>query len=125
MAEKEEIIKNYIKAYNSFDTEGMIKDLHKDVYFKNSAGGEVNLEIIGLEAFKVQTELAKSFFTERKQTIKQLVIQGDKGEVSIDYEGKLAIDLPNGLKIGDWLRLEGKSIFYFVGNQIIGIEDIS
>lgn len=123
---KEEIIKAYIDAYNRFDVEGMLKDLHEAIHFRNIANHEVNLEITDKEAFRAQAEEAKSLFLERTQTIEDITIDGNKVEVAINYEGKLAVNLPNGLNAGDWLRLKGKSIFYFdESGLIIGIDDIS
>lgn len=123
--EKEKQIREYIDAYNHFDIAGMLANLHEEIHFKNISNGEITLETKGKDAFKIQAEQAKNFFTEREQKIEQLDIKGDKVEVSIDYKGKLAIDLPNSMKAGDWLLLKGKSIFYFAEGKIIGIEDIS
>lgn len=125
MTNQEYLIRQYISAYNHFDIAGMLANLHEEIHFKNISNGELNLETKGKEAFETQAEQAKHFFTEREQKIENIVIQGDKTEVSIDYKGKLAIDLPNGMKAGDWLLLKGKSIFYFAEGKIIGIEDVS
>ena len=45
--------------------------------------------------------------------------------MAIDYRATVAMELPNGLKPGDTLRLQGKSIFRFDDGKIISIEDIS
>lgn len=123
--EKEKQIREYIDAYNHFDIAGMLANLHEEIHFKNISNGELTLETKGKDTFKIQAEQAKSFFIEREQQIKQLVTEADKVEVMIDYKGKLAIDLPNGMKAGDWLLLQGKSIFYFAEGKIIAIEDVS
>ncbi|UZR94191.1 nuclear transport factor 2 family protein [Chondrinema litorale] len=122
---KKEMIENYIQGYNSFDVKVMLRDLHHDVVFKNIANGEVTLETEGFEAFKNQAEQAKSFFTEREQKIMSFDEKEDYIEIAIDYTGKLAIDLPDGLKIGDTLNLKGKSVFHFKDDKIITIQDIS
>ncbi|WP_257791729.1 hypothetical protein [Pontibacter actiniarum] len=33
---KQQVIENYIRAYNAFDVEGMVKDLHQEVVFEIS-----------------------------------------------------------------------------------------
>ncbi|WP_367584473.1 hypothetical protein [Paenibacillus sp. FJAT-26967] len=43
----------------------------------------------------------------------------------IDYEGILAVDLPNGLKTGDNIQLKGKSVFRIEEGKISLIEDYS
>jgi hypothetical protein len=37
----------------------------------------------------------------------------------------LAVDLANGLRKGDELNLQGRSIFKFSGDKIVAISDIS
>ena len=118
-------IEAYIKAYNTFDIEGMLTQLHSQIEFKNSSNGQVTLALQGLEAFRTQAQQATQFFKQRKQTITNINFTPTQTEVAIDYEGVLAVDLPNGLKAGDKLELKGKSIFRFEDNKIILLEDIS
>jgi hypothetical protein len=118
-------IEAYIKAYNNFDVDGMLSTLHPEIEFKNITSGEVTLTIKGLEAFKAQAEQAISLFTLRKQTITGISFDNQQAEVQIDYQGILAVDLPNGLKAGNTLELKGKSVFLFEDNLIRYIEDIS
>lgn len=79
----------------------------------------------GSEAFNEQAEKAKQGFSARKQTIRCCTHQNDKTEAEIDYIGILAMDLPNGMKKGDSLRLQGRSIFKFSGDGIVKLTDIS
>lgn len=122
---KQEVIEDFIRAYNLFDVEGMLKDVHEDVKFENISNGQVDLETFGIEELRKQAEQAKTYFTERKSTITGIGFIDDRVEVDIDYIGILAKDLPNGLKAGDTLKLKGKSIYRFKGNEIISIQDIS
>ncbi|GHA72534.1 nuclear transport factor 2 family protein [Pontibacter akesuensis] len=122
---KRQIIQNYIQAYNAFDVAGMIQDLHPNVIFENRAGGEVTFRTEGISAFRKQAEQAKTYFTERKQQLESIDFRGDVVEASINYCGVLAADLPNGMKAGDELTLQGKSIFYFKDGKIIKLQDIS
>ncbi|WPU98160.1 nuclear transport factor 2 family protein [Mucilaginibacter sp. cycad4] len=125
MQQRELIISNYVKAYNNFDVEGMIKNLAPSVKFQNISNGDVNMELDGTEAFKVQAEQATKLFERREQIIRSFKHAGNQTEIEIDYNAILAVDLPNGLKKGDELNLKGHSIFTFGGDNIVGIMDIS
>lgn len=119
------IIEQYIQAYNQFDVPGMLTHLHPDVEFRNITNGEVTLSLKGKTAFGQQAEQATRYFTQRKQSIESIQFGDGQAEVLIDYEAILAVDLPNGMKTGDSLALQGKSVFRFQGQQIISMEDIS
>ncbi|WP_114939959.1 nuclear transport factor 2 family protein [Mucilaginibacter endophyticus] len=125
MQQRELIISNYVKAYNNFDVEGMLKDLAPTVKFENVSNGDVNMELDGIEAFRNQAEQAVRLFERREQIIRSFKHTGNKTEIEIDYNAIIAIDLPNGLKKGDELNLKGHSIFTFEGDKIVGIMDIS
>lgn len=122
---QEQIIKNYINAYNNFDVNGMVADMDPSIRFENINNGEVNMVLNGLPAFIEQAEQAKAMFTSRRQTIKSVKQTADHTEIELVYHAVLAIDLPNGIKKGDELNLTGKSIFKFVGNKITQLTDIS
>lgn len=119
------IIENYVQAYNSFEVEGMARLLHTDIVFRNYSNGELNTETKGIEAFRELAEKSAKIFSSRRQTILACLVMDDKAEVQIDYEGTLAIDLPNGLKAGDTLQLKGKSIFMIKEGKVSLIEDYS
>ena len=48
-----------------------------------------------------------------------------KSEIEIEFHGVIAMDFPNGMKKGDEIKLNGKSIFEFKNSKIIRITDIS
>lgn len=121
----QKIIENYIDAYNSFDIDRMLSDMHNDIKFENISNGEVNLATNGIEELRNQAELARPLFKERKQTITDIKFNADQVEVRIDYSGILAVDLSNDLKIGDIIELKGSSIFKFKDDKIIELKDIS
>ena len=118
-------IENFVRSYNVFDINGMIKDLHSNVVFENISSGKVDLKTEGIPAFKKQAESAIHFFKQRQQTIKSWDFQNEKVIIGIDYKAVLAMDLPNGMKSGDTLKLKGQSEFLFQDDKIIGIKDIS
>ncbi|MFD1188501.1 nuclear transport factor 2 family protein [Pontibacter rugosus] len=122
---KRQAIENYIKAYNAFDVAGMVQGFDANVVFENISEGEVNLKTEGIAAFKQQAEQAKLYFKEREQQVDSITIIGETVEASINYRGVLAVDFPNGMKAGDVLQLQGKSIFYFEAGKIVKLQDIS
>jgi ketosteroid isomerase-like protein len=123
-ATQKKIIENYIQAYNSFDVEGMIKDLQQDIVFENISNDQVNLTTKGIVEFKKQAELAKSYFAQREQKITSWKFSGNTVVITIDYKEILAVDT-NGKKAGDTLQLKGQSIFEFKDRQLIKIVDKS
>lgn len=125
MKSREKIIHGYIAGYNDYDIEKMTEYFDEKVIFENISNGEITMLIKGLEAFKVQAEQAKSYFSTRKQTIKSFKHKAEETEIQIDYYAVLAMDFPNGLKKGDELKLQGRSIFKFSGDKILKLSDIS
>ena len=119
------VIERYIQAYNKFDVDGMIRDMRNDFVFENITNGNVDLETSGLAEFKVQAEKAKDIFSEQKQTIIGWDFQADTVTIEINYEGVLAIDLPDGAMKGDTLELNGTSEFCFHGSKIFRLIDRS
>ena len=120
-----QLIEAYIEAYNRFDVAGMLAPLRDDVIFQNVANGEITLTLSGKEAFRQQAEQATQYFSAREQRVTDWQVNGELVEVAIDYKAVAAIEFPNGLKPGDSLHLQGKSVFQVEDGQIISIEDIS
>lgn len=122
---RKNIVESYVNAYNAFDVDGMVKDVHPDVVFENITNDEVNLTTKGSQAFKAQAEKAKSYFSHRKQSIQSWHFDRTSVKIQIDYNAILAIDLPNGMKKGDTLQLSGESVFEFQNDLIVKIQDKS
>lgn len=122
---QQKIIEHYIRAYNNFDIEGMLRDMHEDVQFENIANGEVNHVTRGIREFRDLAESSGKLFKEREQTITGIQFSDNTTEVQIDYTGILASDLPNGPKAGDTIQLKGKSTFIFRDGKVILIRDES
>jgi len=118
-----ELIKRYIEAYNTFDIETMMSTLHPDIAFQNISNGEINAETHGMEAFRTLAEQSKGLFTSRKQTITNVETNESQTRIDVTFEAVLAIDLPNGLKAGELLQLQGSSEFTFRDGKIVSIVD--
>lgn len=124
--EREQIIRDYVEAYNNFDVAAMLQNMDDNIVFDNVSDGEVNLSVMGITAFKDQAQITTSYFTKRKQTILSLQHTDEvTTEIEIDYYAVLALDFPNGLKKGDELKMKGRSVFKFDGDKIVRLRDIS
>ena len=123
---KKRIIENYVAAYNDFDVENRLRDIDERMVFRNIGDGTVNMQTNGIAEFRKQAESAKELFSRREQKIKNLKFGEAEAEAEISYRGTLAADLPEGLKAGSEIALDGKSVFHFTADdKIIGIDDIS
>ena len=122
---KVEIVKNFIKAYNSLNVESMLAYLHREIEFKNISNSIVNSHTKGIEEFKELANNSIKIFKERTQTITSYTESDDTVNVEINFRGILAMDLPNGLKSGEILVMNGKSKYVFEDNLIILLVDES
>lgn len=118
------IIDEYIKAYNEFDVEGMLRNVHEDVELKNTTNGEVNVQLKGIDILKKQAEQSVGLFEKREITIIEQEINDNRVENKINFKGVIGVDFPDGPKKGELVKLEGKSIFQFEKGKIILIEDV-
>lgn len=123
--DKKSIMDRYLDTYNTFDIDGMMSVIHPDIEFKNVSGGKVDATTSGANEFRKLAEQSKRLFSMRKQTMTSFETKGDQTVVGIDYEGVLASDLPNGMKAGETLRLNGRSEVTFRDGKIYRITDIS
>lgn len=117
---------NYVEAYNNMDVPNMIADFSDDIIFQNVMNGEKTMELRGIEEFKRQAIDALSYFSERQQSIETITHTHSSTEITINYRAIAAMDFPNGLKKGDEINLQGKSIFEFSDEgKIVRLTDIA
>ncbi|MEN6292341.1 MAG: nuclear transport factor 2 family protein [Methanobacterium sp.] len=120
-----QIIDEYIKAYNEFNVDEMLRNVHEDVELKSTTNGEVNVQLKGITTLKNQAEQSLSLFKKREMKIIEQLINGNTVENKIAFKGVIGVDFPNGsVKSGELVKLEGKSIFQFEKGKIILIEDV-
>lgn len=122
---KIEIVKDFIKAYNSHNVESMLAYLHPEIEFKNISNGVENAHTNGIEKFSELANNSINIFSEREQKITSYRESNDAVNVEINFRGILAIDLPNGLKARETLIMNGKSTYVFKDNLIISLVDES
>ena len=123
--EKEQVVYKYIAAYNNFDTETMLSLFHPECRFENYSGDQLTASAAGLSELGQMMEQGKEVFSSRTQTVTEFSSEGETVVINIDYAGKLKIDLPNGLKAGDDLILQGRSEFEFQDGLIKSLKDYS
>ena len=123
--EPRRIIERFIDAYNRFDVDGMVGLMHPDCLFQNVSGQEITASARGVAEFRELAEKSKALFSSRSQKAIGYEFEGEKVKVDIAFEGVLRADLPNGLKAGDVLRLEGRSVYGFQGGVIYRLTDYS
>ena len=122
---KKDLIERFVRAYNSFDVDGMLALMHPECSFQNISGGEVTASATGVREFCELAEESKALFSSRSQKITAYEFEQEAVTVDIDYQGVLRVDLPNGPKAGQTLKLKGKSIFTFRDGLIYELIDQS
>ena len=122
---KKNLIERFVRAYNSFDVDGMVALMHPECSFQNISGGQVTAIAMGIRQFRELAEKSKALFSTRSQTIIAYKIEQESVTVDVDFQGVLRVDLPNGPKAGEPLKLKGKSIFRFRDGLIYELIDQS
>lgn len=123
--DKTALINQYIERYNAFNIEGMLSLFDDSIVFENESNGEVNVRAEGKQEFEDLANESAKLFSQRKQTVTHCIVNDTMAQIDIDYLGVLAVDLPNGLKEGDELKVQGKSYFEFKNDKISYIKDVS
>ncbi|MHC5202456.1 nuclear transport factor 2-like protein [Myroides sp. LJL119] len=125
MKNKEQIIREYIQGYNQFDIAQMLACLDEQIEFKDIQDNRTVINLLGKSAFEKQAQMSQEYFSSRQQTIKSIDMDSNQNYiVNIAFKAILKIDLPNGLRKGQEINLDGKSIFEFKKNRIIRLTDI-
>ena len=122
---KRALIMRYLDAYNGFDVEAMMATVHDDVVFQNISAGEVTAQADGAASLRQMAEQAKAIFASRCQRLLAFSDTDEGATIEVAFEGVLACDLPNGMRAGQEIRLEGRSEFAFKDQRLISIVDIS
>jgi hypothetical protein len=123
--EKEKLIKKYIEAYNAKDVDAMLKCIHEDVVFKNVTQGVVMIEVFGKTSLQELANQTKALFETRTQTVKSITHNEGMTRVDIHFDAVFGLDLPNGIKKGEAMSLEGYSEFEFKDGLLSLIADCS
>ena len=121
----EDIINRYIQSYNDRDIEGMLDCVTEDVIFENISNASQSMRREGREQMGEVARLSGNAFSYRRQRMINLIIGEGKASAEIEFEGKAAVDLPNGVKAGETVKIRGASFFEFRGRLLSRIADYS
>jgi ketosteroid isomerase-like protein len=121
----DEVIRQYIASYNDRDIEAMLACVTDDVVFENisNAGGSMRLD--GKAMMRQVAEVSGNAFSYRRQRLINLVTGEGKAAAEIEFEGRAAVDLPNGVRAGETVKVRGASFFEFRGLLLCRIADYS
>ena len=122
---QEDIINRYIQSYNDRDIEGMLDCVTEDVIFENISNASQSMRLEGREQMGEVARLSGNAFSYRRQRMINLIIGEGKASAEIEFEGKAAVDLPNGVRAGETVKIRGASFFEFRGRLLSRIADYS
>ena len=121
----EAIIASYISCYNARDIEGMLACVTDDVIFENISNTGQSMRLEGKEAMGQVAERSCNAFSYRRQRLISLVHTAGRAAAEVEFEGKAAVDLPNGVRAGETMKLRGASFFEMRGSLLSRIADYS
>ncbi len=125
MADTEDMISRYIACYNARDIEGMLACVTDDVVFENISNHGQSMRLEGKEAMAQVAELSGNAFSYRRQRLLNFVEGMGKAAAEVEFEGKAAVDLPDGTRAGETVRVRGASFFELRGGLLSRIADYS
>ena len=123
--ELEALIERYISSYNARDIDGMLACVTNDVIFENISNTGQSMRLEGKDAMGQVAELSCNAFSYRRQRLISLVHSPDRAAAEVEFEGKAAVDLPNGVRAGETMKLRGASFFEMRGGLLSRIADYS
>jgi len=121
----DEIIRRYIASYNDRDIDGMLACVTDDVVFENISNAGQSMRLDGKAMMRQVAEVSGNAFSYRRQRLINLVTSDVKAAAEIEFEGRAAVDLPNGVRAGETVKVRGASFFEFRGPLLCRIADYS
>lgn len=121
----EAIIEQYLTSYNARDIDGMLACVTEDVIFENISNTGQSMRLEGKAAMGQVAELSCNAFSYRRQRLVNLVLSDGRAAAEVEFEGKAAVDLPNGVRAGETMKLRGASFFEMRGALLSRIADYS
>ncbi len=121
----DEIIRRYIASYNDRDIDGMLACVTDDVVFENISNAGQSMRLDGKTMMRQVAEVSGNAFSYRRQRLINLVTGEGKAAAEIEFEGRAAVDLPNGVRAGETVKVRGASFFEFRGPLLCRIADYS
>lgn len=122
---QEDLIRRYVSSYNDRDIDAMLECVTDDVVFENISNSGQSMRLDGKAMMRQVAELSGNAFTYRRQRLISLIVSGGQAAAEIEFEGRAAVDLPNGVKAGETMQVRGASFFEFRGPLLCRIADYS
>jgi hypothetical protein len=119
------LIDRYIDAYNRIDVDAMLATMHREVIFENFAAGTLTVRTVGIDELRHLAESSRHLFSSRRQTVTGFSEATGTAHVQVLFEGIFAIDLPNGVRAGQHIAMNGRSEFRERDGLLIYIADHS
>lgn len=119
------LVDRYLDAYNRMDVDAMLATMQDEVVFENYTAGVLGMRTLGIAELRHLAESSRHLFSMRRQTITAWREDGDHGHARIHFEGTFAIDLPNGVRAGQSIALDGRSEFRQHDGRLIYVADYS
>jgi hypothetical protein len=119
------LIDRYIDAYNRIDVDAMLATMHREVIFENFAAGTLTVRTVGIDELRHMAESSRHLFSSRRQTVTGFSEAAGTAHVQVLFEGIFAIDLPNGVRAGQHIAMNGRSEFRERDGLLIYIADHS
>ncbi|MBI1399884.1 nuclear transport factor 2 family protein [Hyphomonas sp.] len=121
----DEIIRRYIASYNDRDIDAMLACVTDDVVFENISNAGQSMRLDGKAMMRQVAEVSGNAFSYRRQRLINIVTGTGKAAAEIEFEGRAAVDLPNGVRAGETVKVRGASFFEFRGPLLCRIADYS
>jgi len=121
----DETIRRYCASYNDRDLEAMLACVTDDVVFENISNAGQSMRLDGKAMMRQVAEVSGNAFSYRRQRLINIVTGTGKAAAEIEFEGRAAVDLPNGVRAGETVRVRGASFFEFRGALLCRIADYS
>ena len=119
------LIDRYIDAYNRIDVDAMLATMHSEVIFENYTAGVLSVRTVGAHELRHLAESSRYLFSARHQTITRYNEADGTAHAQIHFQGTFAVDLPNGIRAGQSIALDGRSEYRERDGLLIYIADYS
>ncbi len=119
------LIDRYIDAYNRKDIDAMLAVMHGEVIFENYSAGNLSVRTLGIDELRHLAESSRHLFSARRQTITGFSEHAGIAHAQILFEGTFGIGLPNGIRAGQQIAMNGRSEFRERDGLLIYIADHS
>jgi len=120
-----ELIERYLAAYNRMDVDGMLATMHREVVFENYTAGVMSVRTQGADELRHLAQSSSYLFSARRQLILAYEERDGTATAHILFDGTFAVDLPNGVRAGQSITLNGRSEFRARDGLLVYIGDYS